>query len=71
MIDLSPELGPASRMRLEYLNAPAQRDLLYRVGIIVSRIKATTHCAADQCAPAELDAFMARLSASHSPAHHR
>ncbi|MFC7699498.1 TniQ family protein [Bradyrhizobium sp. GCM10028915] len=45
-----------------YLNAPrVQRDMLYRSGIIVPRIKATDHGAADQFAPEDLDAFLARL----------
>ncbi|EHR03026.1 TniQ family protein [Bradyrhizobium sp. WSM471] len=45
-----------------YLNAPrVQRDMLYRSGIIVPRFKATDHGAADQFAPEDLDAFMARL----------
>lgn len=45
-----------------YLNAPrVQRDMLYRSGIIVPRIKASEHGAADQFAPEDLDAFLARL----------
>lgn len=45
-----------------YLNAPrVQRDMLYRSGIIVPRFKATDHGAADQFAPEDLDAFLARL----------
>lgn len=45
-----------------YLNAPrVQRDMLYRSGIIVPRIKGGEHGAADQFAPADLDAFLARL----------
>lgn len=45
-----------------YLNAPrVQRDMLYRSGILAPRIKATDHGAADQFAPEDLDAFLARL----------
>lgn len=45
-----------------YLNAPrVQRDMLYRSGILVPRIKATDHGAADLFAPEDLDAFLARL----------
>lgn len=45
-----------------YLNAPrVQRDRLYRAGLIVPRIKAAEHGAADQFAPEDLDAFLARL----------
>ncbi len=46
----------------EYLNAPrVQKDMLYRAGIIVPRIKAAEHGAADQFAPDDLDAFLTRL----------
>ncbi|OKO80965.1 TniQ family protein [Bradyrhizobium sp. AS23.2] len=46
----------------KYLNAPrVQRDRLYRAGIIVPRIKGSAHCAADQFAPEDLDAFLASL----------
>ncbi|WP_316228447.1 TniQ family protein [Bradyrhizobium sp. SZCCHNR1039] len=45
-----------------YLNAPrVQRDRLYRAGIIVPRIKGAEHGAADQFAPEDLDAFLAKL----------
>jgi hypothetical protein len=45
-----------------YLNAPrVQRDRLYRAGLIVPRIKASEHGAADQFAPEDLDAFLVRL----------
>lgn len=51
-----------------YLNAPrVQRDMLYRSGILVPRIKATDHGAADLFAPEDLDAFLARLLAGASP----
>jgi hypothetical protein len=44
----------------KYLNAPrVQRDRLYRAGIIEPRIRGDG--AADQFAPADLDAFLARL----------
>lgn len=47
-----------------YLNAPrVQRDMLYRSGILVPRIKASDHGAADLFAPEDLDAFLARLLA--------
>jgi hypothetical protein len=46
----------------EYLNAPrVQRDMLYRTGLIVPRVRASDHGAADQFAPADLDAFLDRL----------
>jgi hypothetical protein len=46
----------------EYLNAPrVQRDKLYREGLIVPRIRAADHGAADQFAPEDLDAFLGRL----------
>ncbi|MDH2403255.1 TniQ family protein [Bradyrhizobium sp. SSUT18] len=45
-----------------YLNAPrVQRDMLYRSGLLVPRIKATDHGAADLFAPEDLDTFLARL----------
>jgi hypothetical protein len=50
------------RKASEYLNAPrVQRDRLYRAGIIVPRIKGAEHGAADQFAPEDLDAFLAKL----------
>jgi hypothetical protein len=46
----------------EYLNAPrVQREMLYRTGLIVPRICASDHGAADQFAPEDLDAFLAKL----------
>jgi hypothetical protein len=46
----------------EYLNAPGvQRDRLYRKGLIIPRIKAGDHGAADKFVPEDLDAFQARL----------
>jgi hypothetical protein len=46
----------------EYLNAPrVQRDRLYQHGMIVPRIRAGDHGAADKFAPEDLDAFLARL----------
>jgi hypothetical protein len=52
----------------EYLNAPrVQRERLYRAGIIVPRIKGAEHGAADQFAPEDLDAFLARLLAGARP----
>jgi hypothetical protein len=46
----------------EYLNAPrVQRDMLYRAGLIVPRVIGSDHGAADQFAPEDLDAFLARL----------
>lgn len=51
-----------------YLNAPrVQRDMLYRSGILVPRIKATDHGAADLFAPEDLDSFLARLLDGTSP----
>jgi hypothetical protein len=51
----------------EYLNAPrVQRDLLYRSGIIVPRLRGNG--AADQFAPEDLDAFLARLLDGAKPA---
>lgn len=51
----------------EYLNAPrVQRNLLHRSGIIVPRIKGNG--AADQFAPEDLDAFLARLLDGAKPA---
>jgi hypothetical protein len=51
----------------EYLNAPrVQRVLLHRSGIIVPRIKGNG--AADQFAPEDLDAFLARLLDGAKPA---
>lgn len=51
-----------------YLNAPrVQRDMLYRSGILVPRIKATDHGAADLFAPEDLDAFLARLLDGATP----
>lgn len=51
-----------------YLNAPrVQRDMLYRSGIITPRFKATDHGAADQFAPEDLDAFLARLFDGAAP----
>ncbi|WP_271576663.1 hypothetical protein [Bradyrhizobium sp. CCBAU 11361] len=45
-----------------YLNAPrVQRDMLYCSGILVPRIKAIDHGAADLFAPEDLDAFLDRL----------
>jgi hypothetical protein len=43
-----------------------QRDLLYRAGIIVPRLRG--HAAADQFAPKDLDAFLARLLDGAKPA---
>jgi len=46
----------------EYLNAPrVQRDMLYRSGLIVPRVRGVEHGAADQFAPEDLDAFLDRL----------
>jgi TniQ len=46
----------------EYLNAPrVQRDMLYRTGLIVPRVRGVDHGAADQFAPEDLDAFLDRL----------
>ena len=46
----------------EYINAPrVQRVLLNRAGLIVPRIRAGDHGAADMFAPADLDVFMDRL----------
>lgn len=46
----------------EYLNAPrVQRDRLFQSGIITPRIQGGDHGAADQFAPADLDAFLAAL----------
>lgn len=51
-----------------YLNAPrVQRDMLYRSGILVPRIKATDHGAADLFAPEDLDAFLTRLLDGATP----
>jgi hypothetical protein len=48
----------------DYINAPrVQRDMLYRSGIIVPRIKALEQGAADLFAPEDLDDFLARLIA--------
>lgn len=45
-----------------YLNAPrVQRDMLYRSGLIVPRLRAGDHGAADQFASEDLDAFLRRL----------
>jgi hypothetical protein len=44
-----------------------QRDRLYRAGLIVPRIKAAEHGAADQFAPEDLDDFLARLLAGARP----
>jgi len=45
-----------------YLNAPrVQRNMLYRSGLIVPRLKAADQGAADQFSPEDLDAFLARL----------
>jgi hypothetical protein len=50
-----------------YLNAPrVQRDMLYRFGILVPRLKAADHGAADQFAPEDLDAFLGRTAPSRS-----
>jgi hypothetical protein len=50
------------RRSAEYLNAPrVQRDMLYRTGLIVPRVGGADHGAADQFAPADLDAFLDRL----------
>ncbi len=35
--------------------------MLYRTGLIVPRVRASDHGAADQFAPADLDAFLDRL----------
>jgi hypothetical protein len=52
----------------KYLNAPrVQRDRLYRAGIIVPRIRGGDHGAADQFAPEDLDAFLARLLGGAQP----
>jgi hypothetical protein len=52
----------------EYLNAPrVQRDRLYQKGLIVPRIKAGDHGAADKFSPADLDDFLARLLAGAPP----
>lgn len=46
----------------EYLNAPrVQRDRLYQHGLIIPRIRAGDHGAADKFAPEDLDAFLAKL----------
>lgn len=51
----------------EYLNAPrVQRNLLHRSGIIVPRIRGNG--AADQFAPEDLDAFLAKLLDRDRPA---
>ncbi len=51
-----------------YLNAPrVQRDMLYRSGLLLPRIKATDHGAADLFAPEDLDAFLARLLDGAAP----
>jgi hypothetical protein len=52
----------------KYLNAPrVQRDRLYRAGIIAPRIRGGDHGAADQFAPEDLDAFLARLLEGAQP----
>lgn len=52
----------------EYLNAPrVQRDRLYQKGLIVPRIKAGDHGAADKFAPEDLDGFLDRLLAGALP----
>jgi hypothetical protein len=52
----------------EYLNAPrVQRDRLYQKGLIVPRIKAGDHGAADKFAPEDLDDFLAKLLAGAPP----
>lgn len=52
----------------KYLNAPrVQRDRLFRAGIIVPRIHGSDHGAADQFAPEDLDAFLARLLHAAKP----
>ena len=38
-----------------------QRDMLYRSGLIVPRLRGSDHGAADQFAPEDLDAFLDRL----------
>lgn len=51
-----------------YLNAPrVQRDMLYRAGLIVPRVSAAGHGAADQFAPEDLDAFLDRLLDGATP----
>ncbi len=46
----------------EYLNAPrVQRDMLYRTGLVVPRVRGVDHGAADQFAPEDLDAFLDQL----------
>lgn len=52
-----------------YLNAPrVQRDMLYRTGLIIPRVSASDHGAADQFAPEDLDAFLDRLLVGAKPA---
>jgi hypothetical protein len=54
--------GAAREAAGEYLNAPrVQRDMLYRAGLIVPRVIGSDPGAADQFAPEDLDAFLARL----------
>jgi hypothetical protein len=51
-----------------YLNAPrVQRDMLYRAGLIIPRVSASDHGAADQFAPEDLDAFLDRLLDGAAP----
>ena len=51
-----------------YLNAPrVQRDMLYRSGLIIPRVSAADHGAADQFAPEDLDGFLARLLDGAAP----
>jgi hypothetical protein len=52
----------------EYLNAPrVQRDMLYRSGLIVPRLRGSEHGAADQFAHGDLDAFLAQLLDGAAP----
>jgi hypothetical protein len=45
-----------------------QRDVLYRTGLIVPRVRGVDHGAADQFAPEDLDAFLDRLLDGAQPA---
>jgi len=52
----------------QYLNAPrVQRDMLYRSGLIVPRLRAGDHGAADQFASEDLDTFLERLLGGAKP----
>jgi hypothetical protein len=52
----------------EYLNAPrVQRDMLYRTGLIVPRVRASDHGAAVQFAAEDLDGFLERLLEDAEP----